>query len=83
MFFLYFCFVFILCTQENNQFKLCGKMSSEVLRHCSHCAWPGTLANLSPVLVNWYHIMWRGGEDTLLEAPLSTHPLSSGNKHDE
>lgn len=40
----------MLCTQENNQFQLCGKMSSEVLRHCNHCAWPGTLANLSPLL---------------------------------
>lgn len=62
-------------TQENNQFQLCGKMSSEVLRHCNHCAWPGTLANLSPLLVSWSHIVWKGRKDTLLEAPLSTHPV--------
>lgn len=58
-------------------------MSSKVLRHCSHCVWPGTLANLSPALVSWFHTVWKGGEGTLLEAPLSTHSLSSGNKHDE
>lgn len=69
MFFLYFCFDFILCTQENNQLQLCGKMSSEVLRHCNHCAWAGTLANLSPLLVSWSHIVWKG------------HPPGSTSEH--